>query len=57
MLKSLVCILSQISLTVLNFNKTHYVEFRTKNYYEVKSKLTYDHIFQIPLRLNFLDYY
>ena len=32
------------SLLVLNFNKTHYVEFRTKNYYEVKTKVTYDHI-------------
>ena len=44
MLKSLVFVLSQISLTVLNFNKTHYVEFRMKNYYEVKTKVTYDHI-------------
>jgi hypothetical protein len=32
------------SLLVLNFNKTHYVDFRTKNYYEVKTKVTYDHI-------------
>jgi hypothetical protein len=32
------------NLPVLNFNKTHYVEFRTKNYYEVKTKVTYDHI-------------
>ena len=32
------------NLLVLNFNKTHYVEFRTKNYYEVKTKVTYDHI-------------
>jgi len=31
------------SLLVLNFNKTRYVEFRTKNYYEVKTKLTYNH--------------
>ena len=30
-------------LLVLNFNKIHYVEFRTKNYYEVKTKVTYDH--------------
>jgi hypothetical protein len=32
------------NLLVLNFNKTHYVEFRTKNYYEVKTRVTYDHI-------------
>jgi hypothetical protein len=32
------------NLLVLNLNKTHYVEFRTKNYYEVKTKVTYDHI-------------
>jgi hypothetical protein len=32
------------NLLVLNFNKTHYVEFRTKNYYEIKTKVTYDHI-------------
>jgi hypothetical protein len=32
------------SLLVLNFNKTHCVEFRMKNYYEVKTKVTYDHI-------------
>ena len=31
-------------LLVLNFNKTHYVGFRTKNYYEVKTKVTYNHI-------------
>jgi hypothetical protein len=31
-------------LFVLNFNKTHYVEFRTKNYYEVKTKVTCDDI-------------
>jgi hypothetical protein len=33
-----------ISLLVLNFNKTHYLEFRMKNYYEVKTKVTYNHI-------------
>jgi hypothetical protein len=33
-----------INLLVLYFNKTHYVEFRTKNYYEIKTKVTYDHI-------------
>jgi hypothetical protein len=32
------------NLLVLNFNKTHYVEFRTKNYYEVKTKVTFYHI-------------
>jgi hypothetical protein len=32
------------NLLVLNFNKTHCVEFRTENYYEVKTKVTYDHI-------------
>jgi len=31
------------NLLVLNFNKAHYVEFRMKNYYEVKTKVTYDH--------------
>jgi hypothetical protein len=32
------------NLLVLNFNKTHYLELRMKNYYEVKTKYTYDHI-------------
>jgi len=32
------------NLLVLNFNKTHYVEFTTKNYYAVKTKVIYDHI-------------
>jgi hypothetical protein len=32
------------NLLVLNFSKTHYVEFRTKNYYEIKTKVTYNHI-------------
>jgi hypothetical protein len=32
------------NLLVLYFNKTHYVEFRTKNYYEVKTAVTYKHI-------------
>jgi hypothetical protein len=31
------------NLLVLYFNKTHYVEFRMKNYYEVKTKVTYNH--------------
>jgi hypothetical protein len=30
-------------LLVLNFNKTHYVEFRTKNYYQVKTQVQYEH--------------
>jgi len=31
------------NLLILNFNKTHYVEFRTKNYYHVKTKLKHEH--------------
>jgi len=27
----------------MNFNKTHYVLFRMKNYYQVKTKLKYEH--------------
>jgi hypothetical protein len=32
------------NLLVMSFNKTHYMEFRTKNYYKVKTEVTYDHI-------------
>ena len=31
------------NLLILNFNKTHYVEFRTKNYYQVKIEVKYEH--------------
>ena len=31
------------SLLILNFNKTHYVEFRMKNYYQVKTNVKYEH--------------
>jgi len=31
------------NLCILNFNKTHYVEFRTKNYYQVKTKIKCEH--------------
>jgi hypothetical protein len=31
------------NLLTLNFNKTHYVEFRMKNYYQVKTKVQYKH--------------
>jgi hypothetical protein len=31
------------NLPILNFNKTHYVELRTKNYYQVKTKVKYEH--------------
>ena len=31
------------NLLILNFNKTHYMEFRTKNYYQVKTKVKYEH--------------
>jgi hypothetical protein len=27
----------------LNINKTHYIEFKTKNYYQVQTKVQYDH--------------
>jgi hypothetical protein len=32
------------NLLTLNFNKTHYVEFRTKNYYQVKTNVKHKHI-------------
>jgi len=32
------------NLLILNFNKTHYVEFRSKNYYQFKTKVKYEHI-------------
>jgi len=31
------------NLLILNFNKTHYVEFKTKNYFQVKTKVKYEH--------------
>jgi len=31
------------NLLKLNINKTHYVEFRMKNYYQVKTKVKYEH--------------
>ena len=44
------------NLLTLNFNKTHYVEFRTKNYYQVKTTVKSEHKdISNPLRLNFWD--
>jgi hypothetical protein len=31
------------NLLTLNFDKTHYVEFRTKNYYQVETIVRYEH--------------
>jgi len=31
------------NLLILNFNKTQYVEFSTKNYHQVKTKVKYEH--------------
>jgi hypothetical protein len=31
-----------VSLLTLNFNKTHYLEFRSKNYYNVNRQIKYD---------------
>jgi len=31
------------NLLTFNFTKTHYIEFRTKNYYQVKTKVKYEH--------------
>jgi hypothetical protein len=31
------------NLLTMNFNKTHYVEFRTKNYYQVETTAKYQH--------------
>ena len=31
------------NILTLNFNKTHYVEFRTINFYQVKTKVKYEH--------------
>jgi hypothetical protein len=31
------------NLLIFNFNKTHYVEFRTKNYYQVETTVKYEH--------------
>jgi len=30
------------NLLTLNFNKTHFIEFRTKNYYQVQTKVLYE---------------
>jgi len=32
------------NLLIMNFNITHYVEFRMKNYHQVKTKVKYEHI-------------
>jgi hypothetical protein len=31
------------NMLTLNFNKTHYIEFKTKNYYQVQVKVQYEH--------------
>ena len=31
------------NLLTLNLNKTHYIEFKTKNYYQVQTKVQYEH--------------
>jgi len=31
------------NLLILNCNKTHYMEFRIKNYYQVKTEVKYEH--------------
>jgi len=31
------------NILILNFNKAHYVEFRMKNFYQVKTKVKYEH--------------
>ena len=31
------------NLLILNFNKTHYMEFRKKNYHQIKTKVKYEH--------------
>ena len=31
------------NLLTLNLNKTHYIKFKTKNYYQVQPKVQYDH--------------
>jgi hypothetical protein len=31
------------NILTLIFNKTHYVEFRTKNYYQIKTTVKYEH--------------
>ena len=43
------------NLLTLNFDKTHYVEFRTKNYYQVEITDMNTKIFPFPQRLNFGD--
>ena len=47
----------KVNLLTLNHNKTQYLEFRTKNYYNVNTQIKYDQecITSVPLRLNFLD--
>jgi hypothetical protein len=30
------------NLLTLNYNKTHYVEYRTKNYYQIQTKVRYE---------------
>jgi len=32
----------KVNLLILNFNKTQYLEFRTKNYYNVNTQIKYD---------------
>jgi hypothetical protein len=44
-----------VSRLTLNFSKTQYVEFRTKNYYNVNSQTNYGQKWITVQRLNFLD--
>jgi hypothetical protein len=44
------------NLLTLNLDKTHYMEFRTRNYYQVGTIVRYEKkIFPFPQRLNFGD--
>jgi len=47
----------KVNLLPLNPNKTKYLQYRTKNYYNVNTQIKYDQecITSAPLRLNFLD--
>jgi hypothetical protein len=42
-------------LLTLNFNKTHYLEFRSKNYYNVNTQIKYIHECIMLPRLHPLD--
>ena len=46
-----------VNLLTLNFNKTQYLEFRTKNYYNVNTQITHNQKrINNPMETKFLNF-